>query len=90
MIMWYTNVAPWDRALRLGAGILLGVLAYGGMDAPHTLVLGARVLLPIPWLTALVGWCPLYAIMRFSTRDQPLPGTRRRGVDPALESEEVP
>lgn len=60
------NLAPWDRALRVVLGLLM--LAFGasgaapGIWGPALLIFSA-----VPLLTAILGWCPFYAIMGLRT-----------------------
>ncbi len=55
------NVGTVDRVVRLIAGLAILSLVFVG---PHTLwgLLGL-----VPLLTAIVGWCPPYAILGIST-----------------------
>ena len=63
------NEAVWDRGLRIVLGAVLLYLGWGGVV---TGVWGTvlQYLGFVPLLTGLVGWCPLYALFRFSTRGQ--------------------
>lgn len=60
------NEGPIDRGIRIVAGIaLLAAAAAGLLAAPIvyvTSVIGAVAL-----VTGIVGFCPLYAILRLST-----------------------
>jgi hypothetical protein len=55
------NIGPIDRAIRLVAGLALLSLVVTG---PQTWwgLLGI-----VPLVTALIGWCPPYALLGFST-----------------------
>ncbi len=60
------NESPLDRIVRVVAGIvLIALLALGAVAAPWLYLAGivGAVLL----VTGIVGFCPLYAILRFST-----------------------
>lgn len=62
-----TNEAPIDRIIRIVAGIgLAGLALAGGVAAPLVYVVAfvAAILL----LTGIVGFCPLYAVLRVSTK----------------------
>jgi hypothetical protein len=62
-----TNEAPIDRIIRIVAGIgLAGLALAGGVAAPllYVVWLVAAILL----ITGIVGFCPLYAVLRISTR----------------------
>jgi len=64
----FMNEAGWDRVARIGLGVVLVVLGFGGIvDGTVGTVLG--VLGFVPLLTGLFGWCPLYALFRFRTND---------------------
>ena len=56
-----TNIHPVERVVRIIAGAFLISLAFWGPGSPWFL-LGV-----IPLLTGLVGWCPPYALLGFST-----------------------
>ena len=56
-----------DRIVRIVAGIALLVRGWGEI-VTGTLGTIFKFLGFVPLLTGLVGWCPLYAIGRFSTR----------------------
>lgn len=61
------NEAGWDRAARVVLGIALLVLGFGGI-LPGAWGTVASVAGFIPLLTGLLGWCPLYAVLKFSTQ----------------------
>jgi len=62
-----TNEAPFDRAIRIVLGIGLAALALAGtVSAP--LVYGVWIVAAIALVTGIVGFCPLYAIFRISTK----------------------
>ena len=58
----FTNEGMIDRVLRIivGAGVLS--LAFIGPQTPWG-YLGL-----VPLLTGLIGWCPIYAIFKISTK----------------------
>lgn len=61
------NESPVDRIIRIVLGIaLFAFAAVGGLTAPvlYIVWLGATIAL----VTSVVGFCPLYAIFRFSTQ----------------------
>lgn len=56
-----SNVGGIDKALRIGAGLLLLVLAALGIGTPWTWI-GI-----VPLATGLVNFCPAYRLFGFST-----------------------
>lgn len=56
-----TNIGTMDRAIRIVLGVVLISLTFLG---PHT-SLGLLGLVPLA--TGLVGFCPLYRLLRLST-----------------------
>jgi hypothetical protein len=64
--MGFINEAGWDRILRVLAGIVLIYLGLGGVIVGGlgvALVIIGFMLL----ITGLVGWCPLYTLLRIRT-----------------------
>ncbi len=62
-----TNEAPVDRVIRIVLGIGLGGLALAGtVSAPLLYVVW--VVAAIALVTGIVGFCPLYALLRVSTK----------------------
>lgn len=55
------NVGSLDKTIRLIVGILIIVMGFVNES-----LLGAIGLIPI--LTALIGWCPLYTILKINTK----------------------
>lgn len=68
--MKYINEAGWDRALRIGLGLVLLVLGWGDIVTSE---LGTffKFFGFVPLATGMTGWCPLYAIFGFRTNEQP-------------------
>ena len=63
------NESPVDRIIRIVAGIALAAVAIGGaVTAPllYVVWLVAAILL----VTGIVGFCPLYALLRVSTKSK--------------------
>lgn len=60
------NVASWDRILRVLLGIVLIYLGWSGVvsGAAGTVLV---ILGLVPLLTGLLGFCPLYALLRIRT-----------------------
>jgi hypothetical protein len=55
------NEGTFDRALRIVAGIGVLSLAFVGPQTPWG-YLGI-----VPLATGLIGWCPIYALLRINT-----------------------
>ena len=63
------NEAPADRIIRIVAGIALAAVAIGGaVTAPLLYVVW--VVAAILLVTGIVGFCPLYALLRVSTKSR--------------------
>lgn len=56
------NVGNFDRILRVAIGLILLSLVFVGPRTPWGWV-GL-----VPLLTALIGYCPLYSLIRLDTR----------------------
>jgi hypothetical protein len=61
------NEANWDRILRVVLGIVILYLGWAGVVAG-----GLGTFLKffgfVPLLTGLIGWCPIYSLLKFGTR----------------------
>lgn len=71
------NIGVIDRTLRVVAGVLLIAFAVGFVF-PQTGWNWLGWIGVVPLLTAVVGVCPLYRALGFSTRIEPTDGPRRR------------
>lgn len=59
--MFYVkNVPNWERALRLGVGVM--ALVFVAMNWGSGLAAGAGVMGAVLAVTGLVGWCPMCAL----------------------------
>ena len=66
-MMGFTNIARWDRLLRLLLGI--GMLYFGWFQVPAGLLQAAlRIFGWIPLATGVLGWSPLYSFLGLDTR----------------------
>ncbi len=65
--MSYMNEAGLDRVIRVIVGIILLALGWAGVVTGGVGVF-LKIIGFVPLVTGLVGWCPLYAMFRFSTR----------------------
>ena len=61
------NESPADRIVRVVIGVILAALAVTG-TVTGALAVVAWVVAAIALVTGVVGFCPLYAIFRFSTK----------------------
>ena len=64
--MFSLNVGGFDRIFRIVAGIVLIAVGFFFMSGVAGTVVG--IIGFIPLVTGLIGWCPLYAPFKFSTR----------------------
>jgi len=66
MLKDFSNLAAWDRALRIVAG--LAMLWLGWSDLVNGLWAIALVIFAwVPLLTGALGWCPVYSMLGIST-----------------------
>jgi hypothetical protein len=61
------NESTADRIIRIAFGVILAAAALAGVVA-GTLAVAVWVVAAILVVTGVVGFCPLYALFRFSTR----------------------
>jgi hypothetical protein len=61
------NEGKWDRIVRVVLGIVLLYLALGGVVA-GTLGIVLGILGTVLFITGLVGFCPLYALLKLNTK----------------------
>ncbi len=65
--MTFSNEAVWDRGIRMVAGLALLFVAWSfasGAIGAALVAMGALAL-----ATGILGWCPAYSLLRFTTRD---------------------
>ncbi|WP_299027185.1 DUF2892 domain-containing protein [uncultured Thermanaerothrix sp.] len=60
------NEAGWDRVLRVVLGLVLLILGWGGIVSGGWGT-ALKILGFVPLLTGLVGYCPLYALLKVRT-----------------------
>lgn len=61
------NEASWDRIARVVVGLALLYLGWAGVvSSPWGTLLG--VIGVVFLVTGVIGWCPLYALLRIRTR----------------------
>jgi len=61
------NEAGWDRIARVVLGIVLLALGWAGVVGGGWGIF-LKIIGFVPLLTGLIGWCPLYALFKFSTK----------------------
>ena len=66
--MFKVNEANWDRIARVVLGIVLLYLGLGGMVS-GSLGIVLDILGAVLLLTGLAGFCPLYALFKFGTKN---------------------
>lgn len=64
--MSWVNEANWDRIARIVVGLVFLYLGWSGMVG-GTLGSVLKILGFVPLLTGLIGWCPLYSLLKFRT-----------------------
>ena len=63
------NVGTIDRVVRLLFAVVVAVLYFGGfISGTVALILG--ILAAVLLATSIVGFCPIYALLKMSTRKQ--------------------
>ena len=65
-----TNEAGWDRGVRIVFGLALLTLGWTGAVG-GVLGVAFKWLGFIPFITGLVGWCPAYSVMGYSSCKAP-------------------
>ncbi len=65
--MSYRNLSNPDRAVRIVLGLLMLAAAWSGA-AGGIWRAGFEVFGWVPLGTGVIGWCPIYALLGFSTR----------------------
>lgn len=67
MLKDFSNLAAWDRVLRVLLG--LAMLYLGWSDLVDGVWAIALVIFAwVPLLTGILGWCPIYSILGISSR----------------------
>ncbi len=64
------NVGGADRAIRLLIAVVIAVLYFMG-QLSGTMAIVLEVVAVALLVTSVVGWCPIYAPFRISTRKPP-------------------
>jgi hypothetical protein len=66
MLKELSNLATWERVLRVVAGVAMLLLGWSDLvDGVWAIAL--VVFAWVPLLTGLIGWCPFYAILDISS-----------------------
>jgi hypothetical protein len=63
------NEAGWDRVVRVIIGVVLLVLGWGGFVTGGWGI-AFKIIGFIPLITGLIGWCPIYAILKTGTKSK--------------------
>lgn len=67
--MSFQNLSFLDRALRVLAGLLMLWVGWTSQPAGMAIwPIALRIFAWFPLVTALLSWCPIYAILGLSTR----------------------
>jgi hypothetical protein len=66
-VMLKMNESGWDRIVRVALGAILLYLGWAGVVTGGW-GLAFKVLGFVPLLTGAVGWCPIYAALKFGTK----------------------
>jgi hypothetical protein len=65
--MFKINQANWDRIGRVVIGVMMLLLGWTGA-VPSSLAVFFMAIGFVSLLTGVVGFCPLYALLKFSTK----------------------
>jgi hypothetical protein len=60
-----TNEGTVDRALRVALGVALIAVGFAWVQGTAGIVVGTVGFVPL--LTGLVGWCPIYTLLKVDT-----------------------
>ena len=64
--MSFVNEAGWDRIVRVLIGIVILYLGWAGVVGGGWGVF-FKIIGFLPLITGLVGWCPLYSLLKIRT-----------------------
>lgn len=64
--MSFVNEAQWDRIVRVLIGIVLLYLGWAGVVSGGWGVF-FKIIGFVPLITGLIGWCPLYSLLKIRT-----------------------
>ena len=73
--MFAQNEGMLDRALRIVVGLGLGIATFTLLAGAWQIV--AAIIAAILLLTGVVGFCPVYALLRINTRGRAASATAR-------------
>jgi hypothetical protein len=59
------NEGTMDRALRVTAGVVLIAVGFAWLQGAAGIVIGTIGFVPL--FTGVVGWCPIYALLKIDT-----------------------
>ena len=63
--MVFRNTSSWERGIRIILGLLMLVLGWQPWIGTWAFLF--RVVALYPLITGLVGWCPVYAMLRIGS-----------------------
>ena len=66
--MDYRNLSTLDRTVRIVLGALMLAAGYTGV-VPGIWRSACEIFGWVPLVTGAIGWCPIYALLGFSTRE---------------------
>ena len=66
----FSNLAPWDRALRIAGGLAMLAAGWLGL-APGLWGAALQLFGWFPLVTGIAGWCPGYVLLGCRTRPRP-------------------
>lgn len=74
--MFTQNEGTLDRVIRVVAGAVLGITVFTALTGIWQIV--AAVVAAILLVTGIVGFCPIYALLRINTRRRAMSTTARQ------------
>lgn len=87
--MVFNNMGKWDRIVRIIVAI---ILFYVGFYYASGIVFQwiAYVFAAIMLITGLIGWCPLYALLKHSSKGKGLDRVTKKEISQAINNYSAP
>ena len=63
----FSNTSPLERLVRVALGVLM--LSLGWQESAGW-AFALRIFALYPLITGLAGWCPIYALLRWSSKSR--------------------